>query len=176
MTNTKQQSKARMKAERAVKLRAQGLKFDRIAELVNQEFGTNHSADYISKAVIKALRDAPVEGVDDLRRLEALRLDNMQARLTSDFYRPTPQLVEDINENGDTVLVSLSFEREDQTMRTRAKIAETMLKLTERRAKLFGLDAIPADAAPVDVVVQFGESVALKPMTPAVVDVPRDDS
>ena len=47
--------------------------------------------DYEDKWYSKALRENPPEGVEELRNLEAMRLDQMLTRVTADFYRPWPQ-------------------------------------------------------------------------------------
>lgn len=172
--DTKRQSKVRVKQERAIKLRANGLSIKDVKDQLNKEFGTTHSYDYVKKMLAKILRENAPEGVEELRNLEGMRLDNMLARVTADFYRPTPQLLAELDENGERQLVSLDFEREDQIMRTRAKLAETMLRIQDRRAKLYALDAPPAEAAPVDVQVIFDRNVAPVPMTEAVVDIPRE--
>lgn len=172
--NTKRQSAARVKQNRAIELRATGMRVEDVKDQINREFGTTHSYEYVKKMLSKALRENPPEGVDELRNLETYRLDKMLTRLTADFMRPTPALVQTTNDNGDQVYLSIDFEREDQIMRTRATIAAAMLKVQDRRAKLFGLDALPPEAAPVDVLVNFSPEVVPVPMTDAVVDVPRD--
>jgi len=172
--NTKTQSKARVKQNRAIELRSKGLSIEQVKDQINSEYGTTHSYDYMKKLLSKALRENPPEGVEELRNLEAMRLDQMLTRVTADFYRPTPQLVMEYDENGERALVSIDFEKEDQIMRTRAKLAETMLKIQDRRAKLFALDAPAPELAPVDVNVIFDQNVAPVPMTSAVLDVPRE--
>lgn len=75
-------AEARLKRARAVELVAQGESYDEVARAV----GYSHRGS-AHRAVSKALREREVEAVDELRALELLRLDALQAALWDDAMR-----------------------------------------------------------------------------------------
>jgi len=101
----------------ALELRKRGLTFEAIA----QELGYATPASAYN-AVMAALKEANREPVEEMRELEAARLDQLQERL-SDKAGPDKDGV---------------------------GIVDRLLRIMERRAKLLGLDAQREDA-PVEI-------------------------
>lgn len=172
MTNSRQQASAHVKDRFAVDLRARGASYPVIADQVNAKFGTNHSADYIARRVQIQVKKLPVEGAETARAIEADRLDTLVVRLLADFTRPTPDLVVEVDPiTGKRARVSLSPDREDKIMNTRARLADSIIRVSDRRARLLGFDAPPAEAAPVAVTVGFDPALQPHAMAVAAVEV-----
>lgn len=111
-------------------MRACGATYQRIADALG--YGSRYNA---RRAVERALAEIPAEAVDELRRLEAERLDYLTAKafevLESTHYVHTPagKLVygPDAQPLLDPMPVLHAIDR--------------LLRIEERRARLFGLDA-----------------------------------
>ena len=95
----------------AARLRAAGLTFREIGKKMG------HDPSYCRSLVIKALREATYESADIMRTQEGIRLDTLQRAFLLDAMNPEVDIV------------------------TRSKAASVLLRIMDRRAKLFGLDA-----------------------------------
>lgn len=113
MTNRLPRDPAIMEREaRAVELKTAGKTYDEIAAEVGY---TNRSA--ARKAVVRALERRPVESVDNMRKIEGSRLDTLTVALSKIIFDPEATYDEQI------------------------KAINAAVRISESRAKLFGLHA-----------------------------------
>jgi hypothetical protein len=121
----------REKDSRALLLRQQGLSYRSIA----REMGWN-SASGARQAVQRSLADAVTEAVDEIRQIESARLDDMMKMLlriamTTHYQTTATGVVARHPDTGEPLI--------DSDPVTRAVMG--LLRISERRAKLLGLDA-----------------------------------
>lgn len=119
----------------AVRLRTAGYGY---LEIANKLGYANESGAY--KAVQRALAAVPVEDVTELRALEAARLDRISEELSNLLLVKVPLVVD-----GRWIV-----DQNDKSLRDPASvvaIVDRLLRVSEQRARLFGLNA-PAPEAP----------------------------
>lgn len=109
--------KVASKQVRALELRAQRLNFNQIAEALAKEYKEPCSYSNARRLVVRALEDTVSEACDDLRAIEGMVLDGL--------YLETNQRMQLIDK---------------KDVKTFLKAIETLLKISEARIKLFGLD------------------------------------
>jgi hypothetical protein len=115
----------------AARLRARNATYKEIAERLRYE---SESGAY--KAVQRALAAVPVEDVTELRAIECERLDEIARRLWSVFDTKYPL----INGRREFVDKQGAYVEDPRHLLT---IVDRLLRISERRAKLLGLDASP---------------------------------
>lgn len=130
------QSGAQRDAE-AVRMRSRGATYQRIADALG--YGSRYNA---RRAVERALAEIPADAVDELRRLAAERLDYLTRKafevLDATHYVHTPggKLVH--GPDGRPLLDPMPV----------LHAIDRLLRIDERRARLFGLDAPARDWEP----------------------------
>ena len=123
---SKRRIAAKEKQAEALELRKAGLTYDAIAARLGY---TNKTSAY--KAVMTALNDLRREPAEEVRRLEVERLDALWQRLWDRLNMAGPLKLSDLGQ-----------------------IIQYALKLSERRAKLLGLDQ-PMKIAPTDPTGEY---------------------
>lgn len=119
----------------AARLRATGMSYREIAAKL--EYADESGAH---RAVSRALAAVPVEAVNELRALECARMDEITARLWDMLNTRYPLLapgVELVGSDGKPVADPAPI----------LAVVDRLLRISERRAKLLGLDA-PVRVAP----------------------------
>lgn len=124
---------------KAVALKASGATYRQIADALDVDVATAH------RTVIRALSAERHDAVDDMRRVEADRLDRLQRAVWLDATNGSPAAI------------------------------DRVLKIMERRARLFGLDA-PQRVAVTSELDESIESLLADLATLPPVDVPAADA
>lgn len=129
-----------------------GYTYPQIADMASTRFGRRIGRELVRKRIIQYREARVAETVDELRAKQADELARLKVKLTPAIAGPIE------TELGDTGIVSV--DRDDQM-----KGIAAWLKIAEREAKLWGLDAPAAanvtvtNVAPVDLDM---EALALK--------------
>jgi len=124
----------------AARLRARDMSFREIAQKLGY---ANESG--ACKAVARALAAVPVQDVAQLRALELERLDELSRRLWKVFDTKYPL----VTDGPQLVDKTGAYVEDPKPLLT---VVDRLLRISERRAKLLGLDAAPA--ARVDVITE----------------------
>jgi len=123
--------RARVNAERAVSLRADGLTYREIAEIVGY-----HDAQHAAHSIDNALTRTLTLATDKLRSLEARRLDRLTAKLTAKLEADAPD-----PDKARYIADPEAYDKAQARYEAHAlQVIDRVLKVSGQRAKLLGLD------------------------------------
>ena len=128
MSNTERRLTAAQKASKAIELRCRGVTWNAVAAQVGYS-----SAEHACRAVTNALAKYPSQAADELRKIEDIRLDNLEAEAWKNYRTVQFQVC-----SRGLVTDDDGLPIPDNSHRDRA--LNTLLRICESRRRLHGLD------------------------------------